>query len=83
MQRETQVLAIGETMAMVAPTTPGGIDVDSRYAIRPGGAESNVALHLARLGHVVDWASPSTTGSPQPSSPVSVVTRRNNQRGET
>ncbi|MBO3088261.1 sugar kinase [Cellulomonas sp. zg-ZUI40] len=43
-------------MVMVAPVeADGGISLDSRFALRPGGAESNVAIHLSRLGHATEW----------------------------
>lgn len=51
------VLAIGETMVMVTPAGPGGLTADGHYLLRPGGAESNVAAHLAQLGLRSAWAS--------------------------
>ncbi|WP_314325070.1 sugar kinase [Paenarthrobacter ilicis] len=51
-----EILAIGETMVMVSPTT-GRLTADGQYILRPGGAESNVAAHLARMGHQAGWAS--------------------------
>ncbi|MDT0318802.1 sugar kinase [Streptomyces millisiae] len=53
----TDVLTIGETMAMVTPEAGGRLDADSTYLLRPGGAESNVAASLAQLGHRAHWAS--------------------------
>lgn len=40
-------------------TTAGGeaLSVDAPCLLRPGGTESNVAMHLATLGHAVSWAS--------------------------
>ncbi|MBA8829028.1 sugar kinase [Alpinimonas psychrophila] len=54
--RTFEVLCIGETMVMVTPISGGHLDGDSQYILRPGGAESNVALILAALGHDVAWA---------------------------
>lgn len=45
------VLTLGETMALFDPQ-PGG-----SYALRFGGAESNLAIALARLGVEVRWIS--------------------------
>lgn len=50
-------LAIGETMVMVTPIEAGGLGSESLFRLRPGGAEANVALHLARLRHSSAWAS--------------------------
>jgi 2-dehydro-3-deoxygluconokinase len=51
------LLAIGETMAMLAPTTLVPLVEAVELRLDIGGAESNVAMHLARLGHPVAWAS--------------------------
>ncbi|MDP9936803.1 2-dehydro-3-deoxygluconokinase [Paenarthrobacter nicotinovorans] len=51
-----ELLAIGETMVMVSPIT-GRLTADGTYLLQPGGAESNVAAHLARVGHRAGWAS--------------------------
>lgn len=56
MKRSTEALTLGETMVMVAPAAPGPIRTDADYRLRPGGAEANVALHLARLGHRSEWS---------------------------
>jgi 2-dehydro-3-deoxygluconokinase len=56
MRDGVEVLAVGETMVMVAPEAPGPIRIGSDYRLRPGGAEANVALHLARLGHSAAWS---------------------------
>jgi 2-dehydro-3-deoxygluconokinase len=51
------VLAIGETMVMVTPEHAGvRLTGDGTFALRPGGAESNVAALLAELGHAAAWA---------------------------
>jgi 2-dehydro-3-deoxygluconokinase len=54
---EFEVLAIGETMAMIAPALPGPLAGATELRLDIGGAESNVAMHLAGLGHTVAWAS--------------------------
>jgi 2-dehydro-3-deoxygluconokinase len=51
------LLAIGETMVMVTPESGSRLAADSRYLLHPGGAESNVAAHLARMGHRAAWGS--------------------------
>jgi 2-dehydro-3-deoxygluconokinase len=51
------LLAVGETMVVVTPTTPAPLSTAATYVLRPGGAESNVAVHLARLGHRTAWFS--------------------------
>ncbi|MFE3142564.1 sugar kinase [Streptomyces scopuliridis] len=50
------LLAIGETMVMVTPRDGGGLSADNTFVLRPGGAESNVAALMARLGHTTAWA---------------------------
>lgn len=57
MNVQTDVLAIGETMVMVTPATGGRLRAHGQYLLRPGGAESNVAAHLAQLGLHSAWAS--------------------------
>lgn len=42
---------------MVAPEDGVGLSCASRCLLAPGGAESNVVMHLAGLGHRVSWAS--------------------------
>ena len=54
---EIDLLAVGETMVVVAPTTPAPLSTAATYVLRSGGAESNVASHLARLGHRTAWFS--------------------------
>jgi 2-dehydro-3-deoxygluconokinase len=51
------VLCLGETMVMVTPTPGGHLDADSSFVLRPGGAESNVAMFMAELGHRAAWLS--------------------------
>lgn len=50
-------ICVGETMAMVTPTPGGRLDSESTFVLRAGGAESNVAMFLAALGHRAGWAS--------------------------
>jgi 2-dehydro-3-deoxygluconokinase len=54
---QTDLLAVGETMVVVTPTAPAPLSTAATYVLRPGGAESNVAVHLARLGHRAAWFS--------------------------
>lgn len=50
-------ICVGETMVMVTPTPGGRLDAESTFVLRAGGAESNVAMFLAALGHRAGWAS--------------------------
>jgi 2-dehydro-3-deoxygluconokinase len=52
-----EVACLGETMAMVAPVKPEPLEEASEFALHTGGAESNVAMYLAGLGHRVSWVS--------------------------
>jgi len=51
------LLAIGETMAMVSPETAVRVTQADRFRVDAGGAESNVAAHVAALGHRAQWFS--------------------------
>lgn len=51
-----EAVCVGETMVMVTPTPGGRLDAESTFVLRAGGAESNVAMFLAALGHRVAWA---------------------------
>ncbi|HEY2644820.1 MAG TPA: sugar kinase, partial [Galbitalea sp.] len=51
------VVAIGETMAMLTPVDGGGLESAATVVVDIGGAESNVAMHLAAAGVRVAWAS--------------------------
>jgi 2-dehydro-3-deoxygluconokinase len=51
------LLAVGETMAMVAPVDGGRLDEIATLRLTPAGAESNVAAMLSRLGRRTAWAS--------------------------
>ncbi|MGW1676814.1 sugar kinase [Saccharopolyspora sp. NPDC002376] len=52
-----EVLCLGETMSLVSPASPIPLDKAPVFTLSAGGAESNVAIHLAALGHHVGWAS--------------------------
>lgn len=52
-----EVLCLGETMAMVTPAVPEPLAQAGNLRLDIGGAESNVALYLADLGHRTAWAS--------------------------
>ncbi|MEU1967424.1 sugar kinase [Micromonospora sediminicola] len=52
-----QVVCAGETMAVLAPADGGPLEHAALLAVGVGGAESNVATGLARLGHRVAWVS--------------------------
>lgn len=52
-----QVVCLGETMAMVTPSPPRPLSEARTLALTHGGAESNVAVWLARLGSSVAWCS--------------------------
>lgn len=56
-ERPVDLLAIGETMALVAPTTAERLENAESFHISVGGAESNVACHLAREGLATQWFS--------------------------
>jgi 2-dehydro-3-deoxygluconokinase len=49
------VITLGETMALFRATSLGSIDLVSDFQLGIGGAESNVAIALARLGTRVTW----------------------------
>ncbi len=51
------VLTLGETMALLDPLEDGDPRPGMTYALRFGGAESNFAIALARLGVRVAWVS--------------------------
>jgi len=52
-----ELLAVGETMAMVAPLTGDRLADAEHFRLDAGGAESNVAAHVAALGHRAGWFS--------------------------
>jgi 2-dehydro-3-deoxygluconokinase len=53
----SSVLAIGETMVLVRPDVPEPLEQAQAFRLDIGGAESNVASHLARAGFRAAWAS--------------------------
>lgn len=55
-QRHAEVACLGETMAQLLPLD-GDIEQADRFAVEHGGAESNTAVGLARLGTSVAWVS--------------------------
>ncbi|GAB3070498.1 sugar kinase [Micromonospora schwarzwaldensis] len=52
-----EVACVGETMVVLAPDDGGPLEHADRLAVGVGGAESNVAMGLARLGHRAAWVS--------------------------
>lgn len=52
-----RVLTLGETMALLDPTTDGRIVSGMEFTLRVAGAESNFAIALRRLGVAVTWVS--------------------------
>ena len=53
----TDVLCLGETMAMFVPAEPGPPAEVTTWHRTVGGAESNVACHVAALGLRSSWVS--------------------------
>jgi len=51
------VVTFGETMVLLTPPQPGRLRHATMLELRIGGAESNVAIALARLGISAGWAS--------------------------
>ena len=51
------VLTIGETMGCLTPSTTGTLAYARHLELRVGGAESNVAIGLSRLGVRTVWVS--------------------------
>ncbi|PLR78343.1 sugar kinase [Bacillus sp. V3-13] len=51
------VVTIGETMVLFTPDTTGLMRYAKQFSMKFGGAESNVAIGLSRLGHKVGWIS--------------------------
>ncbi|GAA2695432.1 MULTISPECIES: sugar kinase [Actinosynnema] len=49
------VVCLGETMAVLVPAEPGPVRAARAWTRAVGGAESNVAIHLARLGVPSRW----------------------------
>ncbi|MBD8136941.1 sugar kinase [Bacillus sp. CFBP 13597] len=51
------VVTFGETMVLFVPTKVGPLRFTNQFEKTIGGAEANVAISLARLGHQVSWMS--------------------------
>ncbi|MGG1662534.1 sugar kinase [Brevibacillus sp. NRS-1366] len=51
------VVTIGETMVLFTPGSVGPLRYVTKFEKTIGGAESNVAIALARLGHQAGWVS--------------------------
>ena len=52
-----RLIAIGETMALIAPARPEPLATTKDVRLLIGGAESNVAIHAAQLGIMSAWIS--------------------------
>jgi len=52
-----RVITAGETMALVVPSSPGRLRHATSLQLSIGGAESNVAIGLTRLGIPASWIS--------------------------
>jgi 2-dehydro-3-deoxygluconokinase len=52
-----RVITAGETMALVVPPSPGRLRHATSLSLSIGGAESNVAIGLTRLGVPASWVS--------------------------
>lgn len=50
-----EVITIGETMALVTPTFAEPAETAEAFHLDAGGAESNLAAHLAALGRRASW----------------------------
>lgn len=51
-----EIIAVGETMVLVVPALAEPLAEARDFHLDAGGAESNVASHLAALGHAAAWA---------------------------
>ncbi|WP_087622853.1 sugar kinase [Aeromicrobium sp. PE09-221] len=56
MAERIDAFCVGETMVMVTPADGSGLRPGAACLLHGGGAESNVAAHLAVLGHHAAWA---------------------------
>lgn len=54
-QPSPEVIAIGETLGLIRPVAPGRLRHSLRATLGIGGAESNVAIGVTRLGHPAAW----------------------------
>ena len=57
MSRSLDVVTFGEAMLMLVADRPGPIEAATAFHKRTAGAETNVAIGLARLGLAVGWVS--------------------------
>jgi 2-dehydro-3-deoxygluconokinase len=57
MDSSVDVVTLGEAMALFVACEAGPLSKVNSFAKRPAGAELNVAIGLARLGHRVGWIS--------------------------
>lgn len=55
--KDMDVVTIGESMVLFTPDSISSLTFASKFDKTIGGAESNVAIALARLGHQVGWIS--------------------------
>ncbi len=53
---QPEILAVGETMMLIAPALAEPLESAVDFHLDPGGAEANVASHLVALGHSAAWA---------------------------
>ncbi|WP_205529189.1 sugar kinase [Microbacterium halotolerans] len=51
------VVTVGETMGLITNDRPGPLDASRAHSLSFGGAESNVAIAIARLGRRASWIS--------------------------
>ncbi|MFC0471132.1 sugar kinase [Halalkalibacter kiskunsagensis] len=51
------IVTIGETMVLFTPETTGAMRYANTYSRKFGGAESNFAIGVSRLGHIAGWIS--------------------------
>ena len=57
MEKTLEVVTFGETMVLFNPDNIGPLRYANNFSKSIGGAESNVAIALAKLGHNVGWFS--------------------------
>lgn len=57
MTAQPDLITIGETMILVAPLLAEPLETGVDFRLTTGGAESNVAMHMAQLGYRAEWIS--------------------------
>lgn len=57
MVKKLDVVTLGETMVLFEPMEGGNVQYAPLFRKTIGGAESNIAIGLAKLGHRVSWIS--------------------------